>query len=102
MLQPDFKEFARLARESTLVPVMKSVSADLLTPISAFLATAEKEPYAFLLESIERWEQLGRFTFLGARSYMRVPSAQVKVEIERGRRRETAEATIDRLGRRLL
>lgn len=50
MLQPEFKEFARLARESTLVPVMKSVSADLLTPVSAFLAIAEKEPYAFLLE----------------------------------------------------
>ena len=83
MLQPEFKEFARLARESTLVPVMKSVSADLLTPVSAFLAIAEKEPYAFLLESIERGEQIGRFTFLGSRPYMRVRSAQGKVEIER-------------------
>ena len=54
MLQPDFKEFSRLAREATLVPVVKSVSADLLTPVSAFLAIAEKEPHAFLLESVER------------------------------------------------
>jgi anthranilate synthase component 1 len=67
MLQPDFKEFALLARESTLFQVIKTVSADLLTPVSAFLAIAEKEPYAFLLESIERGEQIGRFTFLGAR-----------------------------------
>ncbi len=65
MLQPDFKQFSRLAREATLVPVVKSVSADLLTPVSAFLAIAEKEPHAFLLESVERGEQIGRYTFLG-------------------------------------
>ncbi len=51
MVQPDFKDFARLARSATLVPVVKSVSADLLTPVSAFLAIAEREPHAFLLES---------------------------------------------------
>ena len=72
MLQPDFKEFSRLAREATLVPVVKTVSADLLTPVSAFLAVAAKEPYSFLLESVERGEQIGRYTFLGVR-----PSAQV-------------------------
>ncbi len=76
MLQPDFKHFSRLAREATLVPVVKSVSADLLTPVSAFLAIAEKEPHAFLLESVERGEQIGRYTFLGARPYMRVKPAR--------------------------
>jgi hypothetical protein len=40
MLQPDYKEFTRLAREASLVPVVKSVTADLLTPVSAFLAIA--------------------------------------------------------------
>jgi len=64
MVNPEFKEFSRLARSATLVPVVKSVSADLLTPVSAFLAIAEKEPHAFLLESVERGEQIGRYTFL--------------------------------------
>jgi len=36
MVNPEFKEFSRLARSATLVPVVKSVSADLLTPVSAF------------------------------------------------------------------
>jgi anthranilate synthase component I len=88
MLQPDFKQFSRLAREATLVPVVKSVSADLLTPVSAFLAIAEKEPHAFLLESIERGEQIGRYTFLGARPYMRVRASDGKVEVERNGRTE--------------
>jgi hypothetical protein len=38
MLQPEFKEISRLAREATLDPDEKSVSADLLTPVSAYLA----------------------------------------------------------------
>ena len=87
MLRPDFHEFSRLARTATLVPVVKSVSADLLTPVSAFLAIADKEPHAFLLESVERGEQIGRYTFLGARPYMRLTAREGKVTIERGHRR---------------
>jgi len=102
MLQPDFKEFSRLAREATLVPVVKSVSADLLTPVSAFLAIAEKESHAFLLESIERGEQIGRYTFLGSAPYMRVKAYKGKVEIERGRKRELAEGNIFQVVKRLL
>jgi len=93
MLYPDFKEFSRLANSATLVPVVKSVSADLLTPVSAFLAIAEKEPHAFLLESIERGEQIGRYTFLGAHPYMRVRARGKAIEIERGRRRERHEGS---------
>src|SRR5271169_4249503 len=102
MLQPDFKQFSQLARQSTLVPVVKSVSADLLTPVSAFLAIAEKEPHAFLLESVERGEQIGRYTFLGARPYMRVTGREGTVEIERGRRRELVEDNIFHVVKRLL
>jgi anthranilate synthase component 1 len=102
MIQPDYREFSRLAREATLVPVVKSVSADLLTPVSAFLAIAEKEPHAFLLESVERGEQIGRYTFLGARPYMRVRAREGTVEIERGRRRETHQGNVFQIVKELL
>ena len=84
MLRPDYQEFSRLAREATLVPVVKSVMADLLTPVSAFLAIAEGEDHAFLLESIERGEQIGRYTFLGARPYMQLHARGDQLTIERG------------------
>jgi anthranilate synthase component 1 len=102
MVQPDFKEFSRLARETTLVPVVKSVSADLLTPVSAFLAIAEKQSHAFLLESIERGEQIGRYTFLGAAPYMRVTAHKGKVQIERGRKRELVNGSIFQVVKHLL
>jgi anthranilate synthase component I len=102
MLLPDFKAFSRLAREATLIPVVKSISADLLTPVSAFLAISQGETHAFLLESIERGEQIGRYTFLGAAPYMRVKGQKGKVEIERGRRREVVEDNIFQVVKRLL
>src|SRR6202790_2442849 len=94
MINPEFKEFSRLARSATLVPVVKSVSADLLTPVSAFLSIAEKEPHAFLLESVERGEQIGRYTFLGVRPYMRLRARGNAIEIERGRRRERHQGSV--------
>jgi anthranilate synthase component I len=102
MLQPYFKEFSRLAKEATLVPVVKSISADLLTPVSAFLAVSHDEPHAFLLESIERGEQIGRYTFLGAHPYVLVKARQGTVEIQRGRRREVLKDNIFQVVKRLL
>jgi len=94
---PDFKAFSHLAREATLVPVVKSVTADLLTPVSAFLAIAAKEPYAFLLESVERGEQVGRYTFLGARPYMRVQSRDTQISVWRGARQERTQGNVFQL-----
>ena len=102
MIRPDYKEFSRLAREATLVPVMKSVAADLLTPVSAFLAVAGSEPYSCLLESIERGEQIGRYTFLGARPYMRVTSQGDEITIERGKKRERRSGNIFQVLKELL
>ena len=94
MPYPEFKEFSRLAQSATLVPMVKSVSADLLTPVSAFLSIAENEPYAFLLESVERGERIGRYTFLGARPYMRLRARGSAIEIERGRRCERHQGNV--------
>ena len=91
---PDYKEFSRLARDFTLVPVVKSVVADLLTPVSAFLAIAAREPHAFLLESVERGEQIGRYTFLGARPYLQVQAQGEDVVLRRGRAHERRRGNV--------
>jgi anthranilate synthase component 1 len=60
-----FEEFVDLAKRATFVPVCKELVADLLTPVSAFLKVAEHSDYAFLLESVEGGEHIGRYSFLG-------------------------------------
>jgi anthranilate synthase component 1 len=102
MIRPDFKEFSRLSRGVTLVPVAKSISADLLTPVSAFLAIAEGEPDAFLLESVENGEKIGRYTFLGVRPFLRLESRGSEVKIERGRKTERRTADIFQVMKELL
>src|ERR1700679_2293838 len=102
MVSPDFKEFSRLARSATLVPVVKSVSADLLTPVSAVLSVAENEPHAFLLESAERGEQARRYTLLGVRPYMRLRARRTAIEIKRGRQREQRQGNVFQVVKQLL
>lgn len=102
MLAPDFKEFTRLAKSATLVPVVKSVNADLLTPVSAFLSFAADEPNAFLLESVEGGEKIGRYTFLGARPYMVLVTGSKGIELRRGKKVERREGSVFQVLRGLL
>jgi anthranilate synthase component I len=102
MLRPDYKEFSRLAENATLVPVVKSVAADLLTPVSAFLAIAANEPEAFLLESVERGEQIGRYTFLGVRPYMQVRARGGDIVLQRGKRSEKRQGSAIQVIKELL
>ncbi len=66
MIQPDFAEFQRLAKQGNLIPVYDIFSADLLTPVSAYLRIAQGARYSFLLESVEGGEKIARYTFAGA------------------------------------
>jgi anthranilate synthase component 1 len=66
MIQPDFREFQRLAKQGNLIPVYEVFPADLLTPVSAYLRLAQGARYSFLLESVEGGEKIARYTFAGA------------------------------------
>ncbi|HEV2707100.1 MAG TPA: anthranilate synthase component I [Pyrinomonadaceae bacterium] len=66
-LQPaTFEEFERETARGNVVPVVRTVLADLQTPVGAFLRVAGQEPYACLLESVEGGERVARYSFLGA------------------------------------
>ena len=66
MIQPTFQEFKRLAKRGNLIPLYDVFSADLLTPVSAYLRMAQGARYSFLLESVEGGEKIARYTFAGA------------------------------------
>jgi len=66
MIQPGYRAFRRLARQGNLVPVYDTFTADLLTPVGAYLRLAREARYAFLLESVEGGEKIARYTFVGA------------------------------------
>jgi anthranilate synthase component 1 len=86
LVQPSRKEFLALAREHTLVPVYRTLTADLETPVSAFLRAAWQERECFLLESVEGGEQVGRYTFIGVAPYKRIVAHGRRIEITEGKR----------------
>ncbi len=48
-----------------VIPVVRELSADTLTPLVAFAALSGDDSEAFLFESVERGENLGRYSFIG-------------------------------------
>ena len=78
-----FDEFLELAQRGTFVPVYKEIVADLLTPVSAFLKIAEHSDYAFLLESVEGGEQVGRYSFLGKDPFLILRSRSGRTIVDR-------------------
>ena len=78
-----FDEFKDLARRGTFVPVCKEIVTDLLTPVSAFLKIAEHSDYAFLFESVEGGEHVGRYSFLGKDPFLILRARDGLTTIER-------------------
>jgi len=54
-----------LRRDYDIVPVVRELSADALTPVAAFAALSTDNVEAFLFESVERGENVGRYSFVG-------------------------------------
>lgn len=60
-----YAEFRRLSRQGDVIPVSCELPADLETPVSVFLKVGRAKSEAFLLESVELGEKLGRFSLIG-------------------------------------
>src|SRR5436190_23605868 len=69
-MQPSLDEVKKLRAEGNVIPVYKSVIADFLTPVSAFLKLEKDRSHAFLLESIEGGERIARYSFLGGDPFL--------------------------------
>jgi len=90
-----FDEFRERAQRGTFVPVYKEIVADLLTPVSAFLKVAEHAQHAFLLESVEGGEQVGRYSFLGKDPFLLLRSHGGRTIVDRaGERSESNQPFI--------
>jgi len=97
-----FDQFKELARRGTFVPVCKEIVADLLTPVSAFLKIAEHADYAFLLESVEGGEHVGRYSFLGKDPFLILRSRDGRTTIDRGGAMTSSERPFIETLRRLM
>lgn len=64
-IKPSREEMYQHFERGDLVPVYRTLLADLETPVSVYMKLAEAGKPAFLLESVEGGEQVGRYSFIG-------------------------------------
>ncbi|KPL11260.1 hypothetical protein AMJ85_04060, partial [candidate division BRC1 bacterium SM23_51] len=99
-MKPSLAEFSEKARTGNLIPVYQEILADMETPVSAYLKIANQSEQAFLLESVEQGENLGRYSFLGSDPELLFESRGKQVTIvEQGERRriEVERAPLNQL-----
>jgi anthranilate synthase component 1 len=65
-ITPDYQRFRELWAPGRSVPVRAEMPADTETTVSAYLKLARDKRRAFLLESVEGGERIGRWSFVGA------------------------------------
>src|SRR5205823_14946107 len=89
MYSTSLAEFLRLANLGNLIPVTRTLLADIETPLSAY-RKIRGQGESFLFESVEGGEHLGRFSFVGCnpRAIVRQIKDQVEV-LENGKVVET-------------
>jgi len=66
----DWQTFRSNWQPGRVIPVSRTYLADTLTPVSAFLRVRRNARSAFLLESVEGGERVGRWSFLGRDPYL--------------------------------
>ena len=84
-----YEDFEREAGQGNVVPVVRTVLADLQTPVGAFLRIAGNNPYSFLLESVEGGERIARYSFLGTDPELIVRGHGPVTFVERNGKRQT-------------
>lgn len=66
----------------TVIPVVQTIPADLLTPLAVYLKLSANSANSFLLESVEGGKSLARYSFIGADPDMIVRGSDVTIEID--------------------
>jgi anthranilate synthase component 1 len=78
---PSREEARRLFAGGDLLPVYRTLLADLETPVSVYHKLSQMGDMSFLLESVEGGEHVGRYSFMGVnpKSVIRVTDNQIEL-----------------------
>lgn len=90
----NFENFLKQTASANVVPVVETLTADLLTPLAVYLKLAQNSPNSFLLESVEGGESLGRYSFIGANAEMIVSGNDARTFVRKNAETQTFETSL--------
>jgi anthranilate synthase component 1 len=83
-LQPaSFAEFEQVIARGNVIAVTRTIAAETISPVDAFVTVANGARYAFLFESVEGRTSVGNYSFLGADPYMIVAGRGQETTVEK-------------------
>ncbi|MBU2493435.1 MAG: anthranilate synthase component I [Bacteroidetes bacterium] len=89
-----FDEFKSLSENYNVIPVYEKITADLLTPVSAYLKIRKPGNRSFLLESVEGIGRLARYSFIGKEPSKIISNNGIKLTIKNESETSTFEYNI--------
>jgi anthranilate synthase component 1 len=87
----DFNRFKKYAGQYNVVPVYQRVTADMLTPVLAYLKMRQTGTNCFLLESVEGIGRWARYSFLGKNPVKIITNFAKHITIEQNNRKNEIE-----------
>lgn len=89
MFKPNIKEAEILSKDYKVIPVSTEIFSDITTPIQVLRILKEQDEHCFLLESVEKAEKVGRYSFLGFDPSMEITCQDYILRIKEGNKVQT-------------
>jgi len=67
---PTFRELEKVASTANVIPVCKTILADMETPLTVWMKLFKDEKYNFILESVSGEDHIARYSFIGGNPFM--------------------------------
>ena len=90
----NFEQFLARTESANIIPVVKTLPADLLTPLAVYLKLSKSAENSFLLESVEGGENLARFSFIGANPAMIVSGDDEEILVKKNGSEEKQQISL--------
>ena len=78
---PSFDDFKGMTKKYNVIPVWTEILADLTTPVALFNRCIGAKD-GFLLESVDRGEHWGRWSFIGGKPLATITSERNEIHLE--------------------
>ncbi len=83
MSNNEYDDIEAISKEYKIIPLYKEIFSDITTPIQVLLKLKQEDEHCFLLESVEKAEKIGRYSFLGFEPSKEITCRNNKLRIKK-------------------
>ncbi len=81
MVNLSLEKFKEVAKDYNVIPIYKEILLDIDTPLSVYYKIYSRDRFNYILESVEKGEYVGRYSFIGSSENFYLRTKKDTVEI---------------------